>query len=654
MKDPQLAALELAAQQRYAKSGATPASTLLAKVNAAPKQVAQDIAAKTANPMYQQWRPEFVPTPSQAAPVSSIPPTNVAPVVQTAPKKNIIQSIADPLTDLLATGYRTGEGVVRGAQAIGQSAMGDKEAAAETMRKINENIYKPVNIPLLGQGDVRRIGTVTESGAIAPSKETLKSLGTAAELASFATPVKGSGAIGNQVFKQTGKAGLAKAAGTLAKYTLPSAMGGALAGGGSKLAETGDLGQAGKSALGGALIGGAIGTVLPKALGAISKKTTQVPKGIAQQKALDEYASAIGLNKSTYKQQAKDVAKLVRFGTKPKDTLKTLLEDGVILKAKNEGGRAIFDTTDNIAEGAAKMIGLEDQLDNLLASDSRRLFNLDHLAKQAKRAIESNDRIDATTAKKMLNSIDELMIDTKARYGKTALPASVVNNLKRSVYDRSRYESQSAQNVEHWRELGRVFKEAIENRFKDRADVSGINKQIGRMIDQEKLLIDINGKVVQGGRLPKLASRGLGALAGAAIPLPLPGLKEYVGSEIGGKFHDFITDPSRLTGKAVKAFQEAGEKVKPGAIGQALGKVSDKIPDFNVGAVAALGADSFGGSPEAQSVPQETPQPQTGKYTPAQIGQRMKAKHPELANFSDEEIGSRMIAKHPELAQLAQ
>ena len=64
------------------------------------------------------------------------------------------------------------------------------------------------------------------------------------------------------------------------------------------------------------------------------------------------------------------------------------------------------------------------------------------------------------------------------------------------------------------------------------------------MIDQEKLLIDINGKVVQGGRLPKLASRGLGALAGAAIPMPLPGLKEYVGSEIGGKIHDFITDPS--------------------------------------------------------------------------------------------------------------
>ena len=358
------------------------------------------------------------------------------------------------------------------------------------------------------------------------------------------------------------------------------------------------------------------------------------------------------MNKSTYKQQAKDVAKLVRFGTKPKDTLKTLLEDGVILKAKNEGGRAIFDTTDNIAEGAAKMIGLEDQLDNLLASDSRRLFNLDHLAKQAKRAIESNDRIDATTAKKMLNSIDELIIDTKARYGKTALPASVINNLKRSVYDRSRYESQSAQNVEHWRELGRVFKEAIENRFKDRADVSGINKQIGRMIDQEKLLIDINGKVVQGGRLPKLASRGLGALAGAAIPMPLPGLKEYVGSEIGGKIHDFITDPSRLTGKAVKAFQEAGEKVKPSAIGQALGKVSDKIPDFNVGAVAALGADSFGGSPEPQG--EVAPQPQTGKYTPAQIGQRMKAKHPELANFSDEEIGSRMIAKHPELAEIAQ
>lgn len=635
-----------------------PKAALLASIERAQAQSRAGAPLNIDPSAYTSAQVDFAPVRPKA-PVQAITPSvpqPMAPQVAQAPNKNFLQSIADPLADFAATGIRSVQGIGRGVQALGQSAIGDKEAAAETMRRINEDIYKPVNIPLLGQGDVRRIGDVTEKGTIVPSRETLKTLGTGAELASFAAPVKGGKAltstVGNQVFKKTGKAGLAKAAGTVAKHTLPSTLGGALASGGSKLAETGDLGEAGKSSLGGALIGGAIGTVLPKALGALSKKTSKMPKGIAQQKALDEYASAIGLNKSTYKQQAKDVAKLVRFGTKPKDTLKTLLEDGVILKAKNEGGRAIFDTTDNIAEGAAKMIGLEDQLDNLLASDSRRVFNLDHLAKQAKRAIESNDRIDATTAKKMLNSIDELIIDTKARYGKTALPASVVNNLKRSVYDRSRYESQSAQNVEHWRELGRVFKEAIENRFKDRADVSGINKQIGRMIDQEKLLIDINGKVVQGGRLPKLASRGLGALAGAAIPVPLPGLKEYVGSEIGGKIHDFITDPSRLTGKAVKAFQEAGEKVKPSAIGQALGKVSDKIPDFNVGAVAALGTDSFGGNPEPQG--EVTPQPQTGKYTPAQIGQRMKAKHPELANFSDEEIGSRMIAKHPELAQLAQ
>lgn len=665
MKDPQLAALELAAQQRYAKSGATPVSTLLAKVNAAPKQVAQDIAAKTANPMYQQWRPEFVPTPSQnnAATVSSVPPANASPVVQTAPKKNILQSIADPLTDLLATGYRAGEGIVRGAQAIGQSAMGDKEAAAETMRKINENIYKPVNIPLLGQGDVRRIGDVTESGAIAPSRETLKSLGTATELASFATPIKGSGAIGNQVFKQTGKAGLAKAAGTLAKYTAPAAISGGLATGGATLAETGDIGEAAKSALGGAAFGGIVGTALPKIAGAISKKAAP---SLAEAAKINRQALAIGKSEAK-----KELVAGMRGQTRNMPL--ELAKEGVIFNTKEEAGRKIFDVADGIEKISGKASQLNSQLDALIDSKPSKTINLGSIKKRAIELIDSNKDITPAAKNALKKRLDDELSavlgdqgfvqgDKSAMAKAYQISGRVAQDLKKvfqgeasQAYKARQFGNDPSNAASGYEALARAFREGIEKNYAGVADINKLNKELGRLAELNKFIQGYEGQIVKGGYLGRKLGGAIGVLASQAIPAP-PVLREMAGYKIGEKLSDFIDDPTR---KMLKASQLANPEQKvQGAVGRAVGGLLDKVPDFNVGAPAALGAGSLVQSDAEQRVEGQSAEqaatPQAGKYTPAQIGQRMKSKHPELANFSDEEIGQRMIAKHPELAQLAQ
>lgn len=578
-----------------------------------------------------------------------------------APKKNIIQAIFDPVADFTATGIRTAQGVGRGIQALGQSAMGDKEAAAETMRKINEDIYKPVNIPLLGQGDVRRIGDVTEKGTIAPSKETLKSLGTAAELASFATPVKGSGAVGNQVFKQTGKVGLAKLAGTAAKYTAPAALSGALASGGATLAETGDLGEAGKSALGGAAFGGVIGTALPKIAGALSKK------------AMPNLAKAAKINREalalTKGEAKKELVSTLRGQSRNMPL--ELAKEGIVLKTKEEAGRKVFDVAESVAQLADKSDVLETQLDNLIASRPGKTFNLGAIQKKALSRIDDITTLTPKSKAALKKSITEEIKSVAEANGykvgdKSAIGASFqidglkAQELKKAFQRQARdlYEAKARGGVVSDADLAaealaRSFREMIETQYAGLGDVGKVNKEIGRLAEISKFLQSYEGRIVKGGYLGRRTGGVAGALLSQAIPAP-PILREAIGYKVGEKVSDFLDDPTR---KMLKASKLASPQVqKTSAVGQAIGGALDKIPDFNIGAPSSLAAGSLLQGGDQQPTVDQSSQiaPSQGKYTAAQIGQRMKAKHPELANFSDEEIGSRLIAKHPELAQIAQ
>lgn len=634
-----------------------PKAALLASIERAQAQSRAGAPLNIDPSAYTPAPVDFAPVRPKPAQVVQSTPQPLAPQVAQAPSKNFLQSIADPFADFAATGIRAAQGVGRGVQALGQSAIGDKEAAAETMRKINQDIYKPVNIPLLGQGDVRRLGDVTEKGTIAPSKETLKTLGTGLELASFAAPVKGGKAltstVGNQVFKKTGKAGLAKAAGTVAKYTLPSALGGALAGGGSKLAETGDLGEAGKSALGGAAFGGIVGTALPKIAGALSKKATP---SLAEAAKINRQALAIGT-----KEAKKELTAGLRGQTRNMPL--ELAKEGIVFKTKEEAGRKIFDVADSMVKLGEKMDVIDTQLDNLIASQPSRRFNLNYIKNEAlKRIGELTDVTDSARAKLKKDVLSEFdaMIEAQAgavgKKGAFAINGQQAQTYKKAFQKQAKdlYEAKArgaiVSDADRAAEaIARAFRENIEKQYAGAGDVSKLNKELGRLAEINKFVKDYEGRIVKGGYLGRKLGGMAGVVASQAIPAP-PVIREMVGYKVGEKLSDFIDDPTR---KMLKAAQKANPEQKAqGAVGKAVGGLMDKIPEYNVGAVATLGADSFGGSPEAQSVPQETPQ--TGKYTPAQIGQRMKAKHPELANFSDEEIGSRMIAKHPELAQIAQ
>lgn len=571
-----------------------------------PGQFAAEDAAKVNDPAMQQWRPEFVPTPApqQAQASQSVQPVSgdintqlqaklaarKAGQAPQEPQKNFLQNMVGGFTDTAATGIRAVQGLGRGVQAIGQTVIGDKEGALETMRKADEDIYKPVRIPLLGQGNIRKLGTVNEKGIIVPSTETLKTAGTAADVASFfMNPTSGAAknvagkAIGGEIIEQG-----VKAAPSIAKQRFVQ---GSLQAGGSKLAETGDVGQAAGSALLGGGLNVGMGKVIDVVGNKFGKDATKIgdainPNTKAQQSALDDYASAIGIKKSFYTNEAKKAAG--KSFKDPKEVLRTMLEDGIELKAKNEGGRNIFDTIGNIESLKAKTTSLEDQLQSVIASRPQKRFNLNVIATKAKSTIKGLGNVTAVEKNKMLSKIDEIIQAEKVANGykkgsmeymsrSAFVDGSKANELKRGLYNMANFEKQTTGSDTHLKTLANVLKDSIETAYKSVEDVAALNKEYGRALEQIDFLTGLNGQVVQGGRLPKLASRALGAGIGMATPIPLPGVKEYVGSEIGGKIHDVMTDPARLTRKAIGAFQKASGTEAPSALAPMMEAISDRL-----------------------------------------------------------------------------
>lgn len=309
-------------------------------------------------------------------------------------EKNIIQQIAQPLTDMAATGVRVAQSVPGLVKGLGQTVLGDREGGARSIMEAGRDVEKPVNIPFLGEGNIRKIGTVNEQGDIVPSGETVKSLGTAAELASFAVP----------------GAKIAKGTTILPRVAIRGAEGvltGMLSEGGRVARETGDLAQVPGAGLKGGLLGGAFGVgigaagrgadlagdQIARAKNAIKpfvEKTVTQIKGKFNSPALAARAvnSAIKPSKRAFsfsKNPGATVAKYKIIGNDIDDLAKN------IAAAQNMVGTKIDDAL-SVPEAMAKKLDLTDTLSPIDAS--------------IKKAVETGD----DTVYKQLNRAKERIL----------------------------------------------------------------------------------------------------------------------------------------------------------------------------------------------------------------------------------------------------
>lgn len=408
--------------------------------------------------------------------------------------------------------------------------------------------------------------------------------------------------------------------------SLPSAIGSGLMG-------------AGTSALfskGGSMLGkkfGKTANTIADDIGTTAGKAKPATN-VAREKAIDAYENIVGIPKSAAKQEAK-LAAGRSAGKDHRQAIGTIVDEGITLKAKNESGRQVFDTVGDIELLNQRRQDVGSQLQAAIESNPKKNFDINIAANRAKIKIRNMKGKLQSEKNKMINEIDDLVQAEKVANGwkpsdKVAMSKSAkfdggkFNEFKSGLHDKAYKNGVLKQEAEHLNILAGEVNDAVDRVYKNVADVKAIRKQYGDIKNAQDFLIDQNGKVVAGGRIPKLASRALGAAIGMAIPIPLPGVKEYVGSEIGGKAHDFLTNPERLSAKVLNKLSKGDKQsfvgnlrtklLDAGVPMEKIARIIDSMPELSGVAAGII----------MNNQPETTQQGQ-----PAQLGQQQDQLSPE-------------------------
>ncbi len=97
--------------------------------------------------------------------------------------------------------------------------------------------------------------------------------------------------------------------------------------------------------------------------------------------------------------------------------------------------------------------------------------------------------------------------------------------------------------------LGHIMSEKIEKAFPDK-EIKSLNSQMGDLMTINSLLENAHGRPIRGSFKGNLIARITGGVAGHTLPIPIIG--PIVGEVVGGKIHEVVTSPERLTQYAGK------------------------------------------------------------------------------------------------------
>lgn len=335
-----------------------------------------------------------------------------------------------------------------------------------------------------------------------------------------------------------------------------------------------------------------VGTAVGKA-----KPSTNV----AREKVIDAYENIIGIPKGVAKQEAKKAAGQYS-GKNHREALGFLADNKIPLKAKSENGRQVFDTISDIENLNKMKKSVGSNMQTAFDSNPRKGFDINISANKAKikiRALKNKTQLEKN---KMISEIDDLVEAEKVANGwkqndKSAMSRSAkfnygkANEIKTGLHDKAYKNGMLKQEKEHLDIFADEINGSIDNAYKDSNAIKTLRKEYSNIKNAQDYLIGLNGQVVAGGRIPKMASKALGAAVGLALPIPVPGLKEIAGAEFGGKLHDFMTSPERLSAKALNKFSK-GEKqalvsslksklIDAGVPMEKIARIIDSMPELS-------------------------------------------------------------------------
>lgn len=209
-----------------------------------------------------------------------------------------------------------------------------------------------------------------------------------------------------------------------------------------------------------------------------------------------------------------------------------------------------LDTTEAREILSSKMSNLKNIQDEMLKTDTAKKFDLLEIGNKAKQENEVTIK-NATKLKEANRDIDEFILDEVERNGRY-VDGVTLNNFKSGMWTTG-YNLMKPTAQSTARKLGHIAKEAIEEAYPD-LTIKEINELSSNYATLYHLLESAQTKVVQGGVMQKYIAQGIGAIAGAKIPVAGP----IAGQWLGGKVSEAIYSPARRSVKVGKMAEKAG------------------------------------------------------------------------------------------------
>jgi hypothetical protein len=303
-----------------------------------------------------------------------------------------------------------------------------------------------------------------------------------------------------------------------------------------------------KPALAGAMFSG--GGALSKDEGVISTAINTALGAIVGQVA----SSAMGLNKAKLMQQAGNIYRKIIRPTASEIKKIDIGKGGDIntyfqlaakekLPVKLSQGR--LDTTDAISMLQTKQSTVHEQLNQQLAKDTTKRFNLNNIRQKAKLNASKGVK-NARELETIKNNIDEF-IDAEINRlgGDRFVNAQQLNEIKQGMWSVSYNPLDPAQNIkaESARKIGQIAKTTIE-KYAPSSSIQSLNKLSGDYATLQRLLENAHGR--SSGTLVKEGlGRLIGGMAGAATPHPIMGAG--IGQAAGGKIVNLLNNPDIAT-----------------------------------------------------------------------------------------------------------
>lgn len=452
-------------------------------------------------------------------PQQSVAPTAPAEQEQPEEQDGFFKSlIKEPAKIPMRIGVRLGE---LGA-AAGLFGKDVKRGAEMNQQKATEIPFGP-----LGNIKVEPVKT-----GVAGVKQ---AVGETLETASYGVGAGGAGQVAKQGAKGIIRQGIKQG-------VKEGVKGGALYGAGEGFQKDKDVaGIAGEAALG-ASVGGVFGGTIGGAAAAVGKAANRLGSSVVD-RAEATMRDVAGMSKKQAQNEAKGILKSRKTGQEQPDDFRTLAEEGVFWKDKNEGGALKHDTVDAQEELTKRIDETEEIYQRGLQDANPNVrHDLEMLKRDAIQGAQSNS---AQTTKELRQKISDA-VDAEIELNGRYVNNETFNKIKRGMYERGRYETMAEAGAAY-RRTGEAIARMIEVANEGKLNVKEVNQRLGKLIRARDFLAKLHGGVVRGGGLSRKFAGLAGAMAGRSTNIPIIG--ELLGYKIGEYAQMSSVSPARRFSK---------------------------------------------------------------------------------------------------------